>query len=84
MQNGPRNTNSHRPKSARPFANRPRQRTSNVARPQGVSQNAQRSYERYLALAEAQVKVGDIVGAENYFQHAEHYFRSMSADREVT
>ena len=40
-------------------------------------QNAQQNYERYLALARAQVLTGDQVAAENYFQHAEHYLRSM-------
>jgi Domain of unknown function (DUF4167) len=73
--------NSNYPKSARPFANRSKQWTSNVAGPQARGhQNAQRSYERYLALAKAQAQAGDIVGAENYYQHAEHYFRSMSSD----
>ena len=48
------------------------------------SQNAKSSYERYLALAEAQVRAGDIVGAENYYQHAEHYFRSMSSNSGAT
>ena len=82
MRNG-RNTmmNTHRPKSARPFADRSKQRTLNVARPKSRgNQNAQRSYERYLELAKAQAQAGDIVGAENYYQHAEHYFRSMSSD----
>jgi hypothetical protein len=86
MQNGQKPMrNMHRRKSARPFANRSKQWTSDVARtePRG-SQNAQRSYERYLALAQAQAQAGDIVGAENYYQHAEHYFRSMSSDRETT
>jgi hypothetical protein len=85
MQNGPRTImNSHRPNSARPFANRSRQWTSNVARPESRGhQNAQRSYERYLTLAKTQAQAGDIVGAENYYQHAEHYFRSMSSDREA-
>jgi hypothetical protein len=84
MQNGPRtNMNSHPRKSARPFADRSKQWTPNVARLDSRGhQNAQRSYERYLALAQAQVQAGDIVGAENYYQHAEHYFRSMSSDRE--
>jgi hypothetical protein len=41
------------------------------------AQNAQRNYERYLALAHAEVLTGDRIVAENYFQHAEHYFRSM-------
>ncbi len=82
MQNGARTTmNTHRPKSARRFAHRSKQPTSNVARPAPRgSQNAQRSYERYLALAQAQAQAGDIVGAENYYQHAEHYFRTMSSD----
>jgi hypothetical protein len=40
-------------------------------------QNAQQNYERYLALARAQVLSGDAIAAENYFQHAEHYLRSM-------
>jgi hypothetical protein len=46
MQNGPK-TMMNSPKSVRPFANRSKQWTSNVARPEPRgSQNAQRSYER--------------------------------------
>src|SRR5271166_4060443 len=83
MLNGQRPMmNTHRPQSARPFANRSKQWTSNVARPEPRgSGNAQRSYERYLALAEAQARSGDIVGAENYYQHAEHYFSDVLGPR---
>jgi hypothetical protein len=86
MQNGTRTMMDARyPKSTTPFANRSKRWTSNVARPElRGSQNAQRSYERYLALAQAQAQSGDRIGAENYYQHAEHYFRSMSLDRETT
>jgi hypothetical protein len=35
------------------------------------------SYERYLELARAEAQNGNTVAAENYYQHAEHYFRSM-------
>jgi Domain of unknown function (DUF4167) len=35
------------------------------------------SYERYLALARAEAQSGNAVAAENYYQHAEHYFRLM-------
>ena len=86
MQNGRKTMmNTHRPKSARPFASRSKQWTSNGDRPDfRGSQNAQRSYDRYLALAQAQAQSGDVIGAENYYQHAEHYFRSMSSDREAT
>jgi hypothetical protein len=37
--------------------------------------NAQRAYERYLQLAREATVNGDIIEAENCFQHAEHYFR---------
>jgi hypothetical protein len=33
------------------------------------------SYERYITLAEAQMRAGDRIEAENYYQHAEHHFR---------
>jgi hypothetical protein len=39
--------------------------------------SAQRNYERYLALARDATLNGDIVEAENFYQHAEHYFRVM-------
>jgi uncharacterized protein DUF4167 len=45
------------------------------------TRSAQRNYERYLALARAEAQNGNTVAAENYYQHAEHYFRSMSSDR---
>ena len=35
------------------------------------------SYERYLALARSEAQNGNTIAAENYYQHAEHYFRSM-------
>jgi hypothetical protein len=73
---------THRPKSARPYVNRSKRGTSNIARrPESRgSETAQRSYEHYLALAQAQVQAGDRIGAENYYQHAEHFLRSMSPD----
>ena len=82
MQNGQKTMSTQRPKSARRFANRSKQWTSRPE-PSGFG-NSQRNYERYLALAQAQAQSGDIVGAENYYQHAEHYFRSMSSGRETT
>ena len=45
---------------------------------------SQRSYERYLALDRAEALSGNVIGAENYYQHAEHYFRLMSSDRGAT
>jgi Domain of unknown function (DUF4167) len=39
--------------------------------------NAKRSYERYMALAQAASLAGDTIEMENCYQHAEHYFRVM-------
>ncbi|MDE5455341.1 DUF4167 domain-containing protein [Bradyrhizobium sp. CSA112] len=60
---------------------RPAQRneSSGFPRPQAKNaQSAEKNYERYLALARAEALKGDRIAAENYFQHAEHYFRSMA------
>ena len=86
MQNGPTTIPGARPnRPAASYAARSKRWTSNTARPDANnSQNAQRSYERYLALARAEVQLGNTVGAENYYQHAEHYFRLMSSDRRGT
>ncbi|SRR5258708_351319 len=42
--------------------------------------NAYQVHEKYLQLARDASAAGDRVAAENYFQHAEHYFRIISAD----
>jgi Domain of unknown function (DUF4167) len=86
MQNGPNTMISTRQaKPATSFAGRSKRWTSSAVRPASKgSQDVQRSYERYLALARAQALSGDTIAAENYYQHAEHYFRSMSSDRGTT
>ena len=38
-------------------------------------------YEKYLQLARDANSAGDRVTAENYLQHAEHYFRIMAAQQ---
>ncbi|WP_420836237.1 DUF4167 domain-containing protein [Bradyrhizobium valentinum] len=56
-----------------------RNESSGFPRPQAKNaQSAEKNYERYLALARAEALRGDRIAAENYFQHAEHYFRSMA------
>jgi hypothetical protein len=80
MQNGPRPNTRTRPRPAASFGPRPKGWTSNAVRSEPKnSQHAQRNYERYLALARAEAQIGNLIGAENYYQHAEHYFRSMSS-----
>jgi hypothetical protein len=41
--------------------------------------NAYQVFERYVALAREAASAGDRVAAENFYQHAEHYFRIMNA-----
>jgi hypothetical protein len=83
MQNG--RTSTRRPRPVGSFAARSKGTNTNVPRPAPLGfQGAQRSYVRYLALAQDEARSGNVVGAENYYQHAEHYFRLMSADRAAT
>lgn len=49
-----------------------------------VRGNAWQVYEKYQALARDATSGGDRVGAENYLQHAEHYFRIIEAINEAT
>ncbi len=44
-----------------------------------VRGNAQQVVEKYLQLARDASTVGDPVKAENYYQHAEHYYRVQAA-----
>ena len=45
--------------------------------------NAYQVFERYLALAREAQSSGDRIAAENFYQHAEHYFRMMNANGEA-
>jgi hypothetical protein len=85
MQNGPKTVMSTRqPKPAGSFPARPKRWTPSARTQSHGGQSAQRSYERYLALAQEEARSGNVVAAENYYQHAEHYFRLMSSNRPAT
>ena len=43
-----------------------------------VRGNAHQVYDKYLALARDAASSGDRISAENYSQHAEHYFRLIA------
>src|SRR5690349_315213 len=45
-----------------------------------VRGNAYQVFEKYLALARDASAAGDRIAAENYYQHAEHYYRIINAD----
>ncbi len=76
-------------------AKRPRGNRSNVRRGPGqhrshsidsngphvkVRGNANQICEKYLSLARDATTAGDRIMAENYFQHAEHYYRVINGD----
>jgi hypothetical protein len=52
--------------------------TSGFGQPNArAPQDPRMKYQHYLALAGAETMAGDLIAAENFYQHAEHYFRSM-------
>jgi Domain of unknown function (DUF4167) len=78
MRHAPPHRARPRPAQPRPGSGAPPMR--HAARPRhNGSGNARAAYERYLALAREATVNGDPIEAENYYQHAEHYFRVMRA-----
>jgi hypothetical protein len=72
----------------RPFQQQPRVPQNNQSFDSSSSGvrirgNAFQIYERYLALAREAATSDDRIAAENFYQHAEHYFRINSASREA-
>ena len=70
---------THQRNDIRPFASRANRLTSSSVRQrpaQGV--NAKARYVRYVAMARAAAQAGDVIEAENFYQHAEHYLRVMN------
>lgn len=72
---------------------RGRNRNSGGKRPQGRGGNydpnmgrnrgnAQQLMDKYLSLARDAASQGDRIAAENYFQHADHYYRIVHARNE--
>ncbi|MHA1536211.1 MAG: DUF4167 domain-containing protein [Alphaproteobacteria bacterium] len=49
-----------------------------------VRGNAYQVMEKYLTLARDATTSGDRIAAENYYQHAEHYFRILNANNEAS
>lgn len=47
-----------------------------------VRGNAHQVMEKYLAMARDAASQGDRVAAENFYQHAEHYFRVINAQQQ--
>lgn len=73
--NHPNNNNNNRPRVPH------RMQTFDSNGPSvKIRGNAYQVFERYVALAREAASAGDRVAAENFYQHAEHYFRIMNAN----
>jgi hypothetical protein len=68
--------NENRP-SPRRLRTDGQQRADRQLRSNGPSGSPQRSYQRYMSLAREAASVGDTIEMENWYQHAEHFFRMM-------
>ncbi len=80
VPNGKRSRNRPGRNNNRPPHSNNRNQTFDSSGPEGkVRGTANQVYEKYLALARDASSSGDRVTAENFFQHAEHYFRIMLA-----
>ena len=61
----------------------PRQQTFDSNGPDvRIRGNAYQVLEKYLAMARDATAAGDRIAAENFYQHAEHYFRIVNANGE--
>jgi hypothetical protein len=58
----------------------PFRRTASRNRTSDGFANTKWHYHRYLALAQAAALSGDAVAAQNFYQHAEHFFRTMGGE----
>ncbi len=79
MPNDKRNKAAHRSaRGGRQFsAGKPSRPTQSASSSANTVAQAKRSYERYIALARDAASAGDAIESENYYQHAEHYLRTM-------
>lgn len=78
---GPRPGMDNRPRSAASLRHQTFDSNCNDMRVRG---NAWQVHEKYQALARDAQSSGDRVAAENFLQHAEHYFRIIEAINEAT
>lgn len=79
MQNQKRSRN-FRGNGRRPNNFQPRSSTFESSGPEGkIRGSAYQVIDRYQTLARDAISAGDRVAAENYLQHAEHYYRVLAA-----
>ena len=87
MRSGPIRPPRTRYNGSRPYPQQPRPPQRNQTFDSNgpnlrIRGSAHQIFERYLALAREATASGDRIAAENFYQHAEHYFRIDNALRE--
>lgn len=87
MRSGPDQRPRGRFNANRPFKQQPRGSQNNQTFDSNgpnikIRGSAHQIFERYVALAREATTSGDRIAAENFYQHAEHYFRIDNARRE--
>src|SRR6266568_7747240 len=87
MRSGPDQRPRGRFNANRPYREQPRIPQSNQTFDSNgpnikIRGSAYQIFERYVALAREATASDDRIAAENFYQHAEHYFRINNARRE--
>ena len=73
-------SNSRRPRGRNNNKRQSRNSNFDSSGPEGqVRGNARQVYEKYLTMAGDASMSGDRIASENYYQHAEHYYRIVNA-----
>ena len=73
--------NANRPSHQQPRGPQHNQPHDSHGPGERIRGSASQIYQRYLTLAQEAVRSEDRVAAENYYQHAEHYFRVNNESR---
>ena len=81
-QNGPQRRGRGRPSGRRGNNNSPNRSYDSSGPDVKIRGTASTVYEKYSALARDAIVSGDRVSAENFYQHAEHYYRVMQTTRQ--
>jgi len=81
-QNGPQRRGRGRPSGRRGNNNSPNRSYDSSGPDVKIRGTASTVYEKYSALARDAIVSGDRVAAEDFYQHAEHYYRVMQTTRQ--
>jgi len=73
--------NANRPSHQQPRGQQHNQTLSTHGPGERIRGSAFQIYQRYLTLAQEAGRSDDRIAAENYYQHAEHYFRVNNENR---